>query len=68
MAAVSFLIDFGTQEKKICHYLFPLSICHEVMGLESKILVSWMLSFKPGFSFSYFTVIESLFTSTSPLP
>ena len=40
MAAVSFLIDFGTQEKKICHYLFPLSICHEVMGLESKILVS----------------------------
>ena len=26
------------------------SICHEVMGLDAKILVFWMLSFKPTFS------------------
>ena len=28
------------------------SICHEVMGLDGMILVFWMLSFKPAFSFS----------------
>ena len=28
------------------------SICDEVMGLEAKILVFWMLSFKPDFSLS----------------
>ena len=27
-----------------------LSICHEVMGLDAMMLVSWMLSFKPTFS------------------
>ena len=31
------------------------STCHEVMGLDAMILVSWMLSFKPTFSFSSFT-------------
>ena len=38
------------------------SICHEVMGLEGMILVFWMLSFKPTFSLSSFTVIKSLFS------
>ena len=35
---------------KICHcfHCFPF-ICHEVMGLDAKILVFWMLSFKPTF-------------------
>ena len=28
------------------------SICHEVMGLDTMLLVFWMLSFKPTFSFS----------------
>ena len=28
---------------------FPPSICHEVMGLDAKIFVFWMLSFKPVF-------------------
>ena len=30
------------------------SICHEVMGPDGMILVFWMLSFKPTFSFSFF--------------
>ena len=41
------------------------SICHEVMGPDAWILVFWMLSFKPAFSLSSFTVIKSLFSSSS---
>ena len=37
------------------------SICHEVMGLDAKILVFWMLSFKPTFSLSSYTLIKRLF-------
>ena len=32
------------------------SICHEVMGLDTMILVFWMLSFKPTFSLSPFSL------------
>ena len=42
------------------------SICHEVMGPDSMILVFWMLSFKPAFSLSYFTFIKRLFCSSLP--
>ena len=41
------------------------SICHEVMGMNAMILVLWMLSFKPKFSFSSFTFIYRLFSSSS---
>ena len=41
------------------------SICHEVMGLDAMIFVFWMLSFKPTFSFSSFTFIKRLFSSSS---
>ena len=34
------------------------SICHEVMGLDAVILVFLMLSFKPTFSLSSFTLIK----------
>ena len=34
------------------------SICHEVMGPDAKILVFWMLSFKPVFLLSSFTFIK----------
>ena len=40
------------------------SICHEVMGPDAMILVFWMLSFKPTFSFSTFTYIKRLFSSS----
>ena len=41
------------------------SVCHEVMGPEAMILVFWMLSFKPTFSFSSFIFIKRLFSSSS---
>ena len=44
--------------------VFP-SICHEVMGPDAMILVFWMLSFQPTFSFSSFTFIKRLFSSSS---
>ena len=40
------------------------SICHEVMGPDTMILVLWMLSFKPTFSLSSFTFIKRLFSSS----
>ena len=39
------------------------SICHEVMGLDTMILVFWMLSFKLTFSLSSFIFIKRLFSS-----
>ena len=51
MTTVTICSDFGAQESKICHcFHFLLSICHEVMGPFSMILVFLMLSFKPAFS------------------
>ena len=41
---------------------FSLSICHEVMGSEAMILVFWMLSFKPVYSF---ILTKRLFSSSS---
>ena len=40
------------------------SICHEVMGPEAMIFVFWMLSFKPTFLLSSFTLIKRLFSSS----
>ena len=42
---------------------FPQSICHEVMGLDAMIFNFWMLSFKPAFLPSSFTLIKRLFSS-----
>ena len=43
---------------------FPPSVCHKVMGPDGMIFI-WMLSFKPAFSLSYFTLIKRLFNSSS---
>ena len=40
------------------------TICHKVMGPDAMILVFWMLSFKPAFSFICFTFIKRLFSSS----
>ena len=40
------------------------SIYHEVMGLDVMIFIFWMLSFKPAFSLSSFTLIKRLFSSS----
>ena len=41
------------------------SICHELMGPDTMILVFWMLSFRPTFSLSSFTFINRLFSFSS---
>ena len=66
MAAVTTHRDLGAQENKIfyCFHFFP-SICHEVMGLDAMILVSLMLSFKPGFALSSYTLIKKPFSCFS---
>ena len=51
--------------KSITAPTFSPSIYHEVMGLDSMILVFWMLSFKPTFSLFSFTFIKRLFSSSS---
>ena len=43
---------------------FSLSICYEVIQLDTMILVFLMLSFKPVFSLSSFTLIKRLFSSS----
>ena len=45
--------------------LFPPSICHDVMGPDAMILVLIMLSFKPTFSLSSFTLSKRFFSSSS---
>ena len=39
------------------------SICQEVLGPDAMIFIFWMLSFKPAFSLSSFTLIKRLFSS-----
>ena len=52
-------------KKRICHCsIVSPSICHEVMGLDAVFLVFWMLSFKPAFSFSFFTFIKRPYKPT----
>ena len=51
--------------KSVTVYTFSSSNCQEVMGPVAMILVFWMLSFKPSFSLSSFTLILRLFHSSS---
>ena len=51
--------------KSLIASIFSPSVCYEVMGLAAMILVFWMLSFKPSFSFSSYTLIRKLFSSSS---
>ena len=65
-AVITISSDSGPQENKIFHFpLFPSSICHEVIELDSMILVFFILSFKPNFSLSLLTLIKKLFSSSS---
>ena len=47
---------FRAQENEIFHCSIFFPIFHEVMGPDVVILVFWMLSFKPAFSLSSFTI------------
>ena len=63
MAEVTSWSNFGALQNKVSH-CFP-SVCHEVMGPDTMILVFWMLSFKPTFSLSSFSFIKRLFSYSS---
>ena len=51
--------------KSVTASIFSPSLCHEVMGPDAMILVFQMLSFKLAFSLSSFTLIKTLFSSSS---
>ena len=51
--------------KSVTVSIISPSICHEVMEPDAMILVFWVLSFKPDFSFSSFTFIKRLLSSSS---
>ena len=72
MAAITICGDFGAQKNKVWHCFHCFSIyfpwsdgtrCHDL--LFQKIMIFWMLSFKPTFSLSSFTFIKRLFSSFS---
>jgi len=75
MAAVTICSDFGAPENKVWHCLhcFPIYLpwsdgtgYHDLSFLlDTMILVFWMLSFKPAFSLSSFTLIKRLFSFSS---
>ena len=52
------------KRKSVTASIFSPSICHEVMGLDVMILVFLILSVKPAFSLSSFTLIKRLFRSS----
>ena len=51
LQSLSTVILEPTKINSITLSIFSPSICHEVMGLDAMILVSWMLSVKPVFYF-----------------
>ena len=62
--SVSTAILEPTKIKSFTVSTFPPFVCHEVVRPDAVILVFWMLSFKPIFSFSSFTFIKRLFISS----
>ena len=61
MAAVAIYSVLGAPKRKsVSASTYPPSTCHEVMGLNARILVCLMLNFKPAFSLSLFTFIKTL--------
>ena len=52
------------KRKSVTVSIVSPTICHEVMGQDAMMLVFWMLSFKPAFSFFPLTFSKSLFSSS----
>ena len=50
--------------KSVTISIISPSFCPEIMGPDAMVLVFWMLSFKPTFSFSSFTFIKRLYSSS----
>ena len=65
LQSLSIVISGTKKIKSVSASTFSSSVCHKVMGPDAMILVFWMLKFKPAFSLYFFTLIKSLFTSSS---
>ena len=66
VAEIIVLSNFGAPQNKICQWFhFSPSICHEMMWQDAMILVCLMLSFKPDFLLSSFTLLKRLFSFSS---
>ena len=74
MATVTICSDFGAQENEIVTASsFSPSICHGVMGLHAchdhvTVVVVLMLSLRPAFSLSSFTLIRGSLVPLHSLP
>ena len=68
MAAVTIHSDFGAHERKMCYcfFFFPFYLPWKDGTGGQDLVFFFMLSFKPDFSLSCFTLIKRIFTS-SPL-
>ena len=64
LQSLSTVILEPKKRKPVTVSTFSPSICHEVMGPDAMILIFWMLSFKPAFSLSSFTLIKRRFSSS----
>ena len=64
LQSTSALILESPKIKSVTVSIVSPFMCHEVMGPDSMIFVFLMLSFKPAFSFSSFTFIKRLFSSS----
>ena len=64
LQSLSAVILEPKKRKSITVFIVSPSICHEVMGPDAMIFVSWMLSLKPAFSLSSSTFINRLFSSS----
>ena len=63
MAAIIIYSDFGAPQNKVSHCFHCLPIYLPWSdGTNAMILVFWMFSFKPTFSFSSFTFIKRLYS------
>ena len=66
MAATTVPSGFGNQGNKICHCFHFFCLCLPWSDItRCHDLGFWMLSFKPDFSVSSFTLIKKLFSSSS---
>ena len=65
LQSISAVILKPKKIKSVTVSTFSSSIFREVMGLDTVILVFWMLRFKPAFSLSSLTFIKGLFSSFS---
>ena len=67
LQALSAVILEPKKIKSVTASTLSLSICHEIMGPDAMILVFWMLSFKPAFPLSSFTLNRRLFSYDSAI-